>query len=39
MAAAFVFINIDPGTEVAVLKKLHAMPEIKEARFESFKLH
>ncbi len=33
MAAAFVFVNIDPGTEVAVLKRLRAMPEIKEAHF------
>ncbi|MGO9644933.1 MAG: Lrp/AsnC family transcriptional regulator [Candidatus Bathyarchaeia archaeon] len=33
MATAFVFININPGTESAVLKKLRAMPEIKEAHF------
>jgi DNA-binding Lrp family transcriptional regulator len=33
MATAFVFINIDPGTEVVVLKKLRAMSEVKEAHF------
>ena len=33
MATAFVFINIDPGTEIAVLKILREMPEVKEAYF------
>ncbi len=33
VATAFVFINIDPGTETAVLKKLREVPEVKEAYF------
>ncbi|MGO9644487.1 MAG: Lrp/AsnC family transcriptional regulator [Candidatus Bathyarchaeia archaeon] len=33
MATAFVFINIDPGTETAVLKILREVPEVKEAFF------
>jgi len=33
MATAFVFINIDPGTETAVLKILREVPEVKEAYF------
>ena len=33
MATAFVFINIDPGTEKDVLKKRRAIPVIKEAHF------
>ena len=33
MATAFVFMNIDPGTEIAVLKTLRQVPEVKEAYF------
>ena len=33
MATAFVFMNIDPGTEIAVLKILRQVPEVKEAYF------
>ncbi|HKM78990.1 MAG TPA: Lrp/AsnC ligand binding domain-containing protein [Candidatus Bathyarchaeia archaeon] len=33
MATAFVFMNIDPGTEKAVLKVLRKVPEVKEAHF------
>ncbi len=33
MATAFVFMNIDPGTETAVLKVLREVPEVKEAYF------
>jgi DNA-binding Lrp family transcriptional regulator len=33
MATAFVFMNIDPGTEIAVLKILREVPEVKEAYF------
>ncbi len=33
MATAFVFMNIDPGTETAVLKILREVPEVKEAYF------
>jgi len=33
VATAFVFMNIDPGTEIAVLKTLRQVPEVKEAYF------
>ncbi|HYW01856.1 MAG TPA: Lrp/AsnC ligand binding domain-containing protein [Candidatus Acidoferrum sp.] len=33
MATAFVFMNIDPGTEIAVLKILREVQEVKEAYF------
>jgi len=33
MATAFVFMNIDPGTEKAILKILREVPEVKEAHF------
>jgi len=33
VATAFVFMNIDPGTEIAVLKILRQVPEVKEAYF------
>jgi len=33
MRTAFVFMNIDPGTEIAVLKILREVPEVKEAYF------
>ena len=33
MATAFVFMNIDPGSEIAVLKILREVPEVKEAYF------
>ena len=33
MATAFVFMNIDPGTEIAALKILREIPEVKEAYF------
>ncbi len=33
MATAFVFMNIDPGTETAVLKVLREVQEVKEAYF------
>ncbi len=33
VATAFVFMNIDPGNETAVLKTLREVPEVKEAYF------
>jgi len=33
MAKAFVFINVEPGSENEVLKRLRDVPEVKEAYF------
>ncbi len=33
MPKAFVFINVDPGTETEILKKLRQVPQIKESYF------
>jgi DNA-binding Lrp family transcriptional regulator len=33
MQKAFVFVNVDPGAENEVLKRLREVPEIKEAYF------
>ena len=32
-AKAFVFINVEPGSETEVLKRLREVPEVKEAYF------
>ena len=33
MAKAFVFINVEPGSETEVLERLRDVPEVKEAYF------
>lgn len=33
MPKAFVFVNVDPGSEIEVLKRLREVPEIEEAYF------
>jgi len=33
MAKAFVFINVEPGSEIEVLERLREVPEVKEAYF------
>ena len=32
-ATAFVFINVEPGSETEVLERLREVPEVKEAYF------
>ncbi len=32
-AKAFVFVNVEPGSETEVLKRLREVPEVKEAYF------
>ncbi len=33
MAKAFVFINVEPGSETEVLERLRKVPEVKESYF------
>jgi len=33
MAKAFVFINVEPGSETEVLERLREVPEVKESYF------